>query len=89
MVWRNCVVANGSIKWRYNITCDVEKMSLRKLLETESMAMYHTRSAGSASSIIIIIIIIIVLLAFKTHLGVFSLLSLEVSRSHTRTHHSR
>jgi hypothetical protein len=38
---------------------------------------------------VIIIIIIIILLAFTTHLRVFSLLSLEVSRSHTRMHHSR
>jgi hypothetical protein len=31
-------------------------------------------------------LIITILLAFTTHLRVFSLLSLEVSRSHTRTH---
>jgi glycosylphosphatidylinositol transamidase (GPIT) subunit GPI8 len=39
--------------------------------------------------ITIIIIIIIILLAFTTHLRLFSLLSLEVSRSHTMTQHSR
>jgi hypothetical protein len=33
--------------------------------------------------------IIIILLAFTTHFRVFSLLILEVSRSHTMTHHSR
>jgi hypothetical protein len=32
---------------------------------------------------------IIILPAFTTHLRIFSLLSLKVSRSHTRTHHSR
>ena len=32
---------------------------------------------------------VILLLAFTTHLRVFSLLILEVSRSHTMTHHSR
>jgi hypothetical protein len=47
------------------------------------------RSEVNAEKTKYTIIIIIILLAFTTHLGDFSLLSLEVSRSHTRTHHSR
>jgi hypothetical protein len=82
---------------------DIEPVSA--LCETELMDVKEDYASASGSSSITaevhlcnhlysnrnmeVAYYIIILLAFTTHLRVFSLLSLEVSRSHTRTHHSR